>query len=95
MYVLGHHHVSHDRELVALAHVVENDEKHIARASGSQEWQAPVATEGDEMKVRGAVAAFQVLWHEQISNRKGLRRKHREKTTPLCKTRKEWGTRKF
>jgi hypothetical protein len=61
MNVLGHHHVSDDRELVALADIIENDEKQVACATGSQEWQAPVATEGDEMEVRGAVAAFEIL----------------------------------
>jgi len=57
MYVLRHRDISHDHELVTAADLFEELEEEVAALPSSQQRTTVVTTEGDEMKISGAVVA--------------------------------------
>ena len=59
MHMLGHDHISDQGERVAQAHLIENPDKAIARADGSEVGASPVATESDKMQVAAPVEALE------------------------------------
>jgi len=63
MNVFGHHDVTGHRELISGAHFGQNDQKHVSSACRSQERQASITSERDEVKVSRSVAAFEIFRH--------------------------------
>ena len=61
--VLGHDHVSDDRELIALAHLFEHGEKQVATLRCAEQGMASIATAGNKMQVSGAVKTLGLAVH--------------------------------
>ena len=56
-------HPPHKGESVAVARFAENLDKRISSANGAQKRQAPIASEGDEMKMAASVMANEFVSH--------------------------------
>ena len=56
-------HPPHKEESVAVACFAENLDKHISSANGAQKRQAPIASEGDEMKMTASVMVNEFVSH--------------------------------
>src|SRR5581483_6773064 len=63
MDMLRHNHISNDHQLIFLANSFQRTQKKITSCRQSQEWQATVTTESDEMKVTSAIETFEPAWH--------------------------------
>jgi len=63
-----HHHVSQQREIIALANFTQNLEKEMPRALRAQQRHAAIATAGDEMQLAQSVAASQAWLHPRNPN---------------------------
>ncbi len=59
VHVLGHDHVSDNREVISPTHLFQHVQEQIAVASAPQQRQALVATGGDEVLVSRAVVTMQ------------------------------------
>ena len=57
--VVGQDDVAKEREIKTIANVVEDAQEHIAGALRAEKPLPAVSTEGDEMQVTAAVAAYQ------------------------------------
>lgn len=55
-----------------VAHFAQNLHEVITGTDGTQKWQAPVATTGDEMQVMLSPAAFQACGHENVDREPAL-----------------------
>ena len=102
MNVLGHHHVSHNDEPIALAHLFEHGEKQVATFLCVEQRTALVTTAGDEVQVSGSIKTFGLVVHSnKVEARKSGRgdRRHRSpvmkaesRESPLLEKREKGGT---
>jgi len=69
MKVLGHHHVTDKRELVAVPHFAEDLQKDIACRSGSKQREPIMTTARDEVQMMLPVAALKSLRHSANSEK--------------------------
>jgi hypothetical protein len=67
--VLGHHDVADDRELIAVPHFVEDDKENVAGVRASKKPKSALTTEGNEVEVPEAVAAFEVFGHVETKTK--------------------------
>ena len=63
MDVFRHHDIPHQGESVAVACFSQDLDKRIASANGGQQWQPPVASESDEMKMAASKLANEFVSH--------------------------------
>ena len=63
MNVIQHHHIAQQGEVVAIPHLAQNLQEHIARPLGGQKRHPAITAAADEMQVPQAVAAFQPMFH--------------------------------
>jgi len=63
MDVLGHDHVAHQRESIAVARFAENPDERVPGANRAQKRQAPIAGEGDEMQMAAPVMTNEFMGH--------------------------------
>ena len=63
VYVLGHDHVAHQGEPVAVARLAKNLDEGVSGANGAQKRQSPIACEGDEMQMSVAVVTNEFVGH--------------------------------
>ena len=68
MNVLRHHHVSDQREIVALANFTENLEKEMTRAFRSQQRHTTITTANNEMQLAQSIAASEAWLHPRNPN---------------------------
>jgi len=57
MDVLGHDHIAHQGETIAVTHVIQNADENASGANRAQQQQSPVTTERDEMQIAAPVAS--------------------------------------
>lgn len=61
--MLGHDHVTHQRESVAVARFAENLNEGVSSSNGAQKRQPPIASESDEMQMAAPVVANEFVGH--------------------------------
>jgi hypothetical protein len=89
MYVLRHHDVTGDVAAIPTADSLEFSLQGLARYNRVEEWQPPIATEGDEMQAALLLVAFGLRSHVEgilISNYIPPSRKNREKSPPWAES---------
>jgi len=64
MEVLGHHHVSHDHEAVALPGLFEDAEESVTAAQATEFRSSVITRASDKVQVMGAVSAVESGGHE-------------------------------
>jgi len=68
MDVFRHDDVAHQGEAITIAHLIQNLDENIPGMNRAQERQAPVTTEGDEMKMAVPLVTNQSLGHGTEKN---------------------------
>ena len=63
MDVLGHDHIAHQGETIAVTHVIQNADENASGANRAQQRQSPVTTERDEMQMAVTVVADEFVGH--------------------------------
>ena len=64
MHVLGHNHVTHQRELVAVAHLTQYVHKDVSGANRAQQRYAAITTKCNEVQMAVPVVANQSFGHK-------------------------------
>jgi hypothetical protein len=68
MNMFRHHHVSQQREIIALSNFTEGFEEEIPRAFGAQQRRATITTASNEMQLAQSITASQALFHPENPN---------------------------
>ena len=63
MYMLRHHHLPDQPELVPAANFLQDFHKLIARPSRSKQWPPPITTESNEMQIALSVMPSKSIAH--------------------------------
>jgi hypothetical protein len=83
--VLGHDHVSHNDEPIALAHLFEHGEKQVATFLCVKQRTALITTAGDEVQVSGSIKTFGLAVHSNKVEARKSRRSDRTHRSPVMK----------
>src|ERR1700735_2459548 len=68
MNVFRHHHISDQREIIALANFTQNLEEEMPRSFRAQQRHATVTTASDEVQLTQYIAASEAVLHPQNPN---------------------------